>query len=633
MRSGPTPRTSAFQFGTFVLDAAVGELYKAGIKIRLQDQSLHLLAAMLERPGEVITREELRKQLWPDDTFVDFEHSLNAAIKRLRDTLDDSAEQPRFIETVHRRGYRWIAPVLSQPGSRSVPGDGSAPAVPIAKPPNPHRWSRVSTLWAALALLPLFLGAILAWSITRRNARMDSSVNSIHSLAVLPLENLSADPSQDYFADGITDELITMLAKNTRLRVISRTSVMQYKKAHRPLRDIARELGVDGIVEGAVARSGRRVRVNAQLIHAATDSHVWAESYDRDLNDVDLLPAELAQTIARQVGLAVSVSNKPERRISPEAHAAYLMGRYYWFASSGEKSRPYFQKAIDLQPDWAAAWSGLADSFMDSAVSGTSPAKAFLVQGEEAARKAVALDDSLPEAHNSLAAFYFFYLWDWKRAEQESARVLELNPNFAEGHHLRGYVMGTLNRSEEDLQEQRKSMELDPFARPWAVGRALIRARQFDAALNEARLRSVAQPNDMDLHFLLRDAYWHKGMEKESAQEWERALLLAGEVGSATAVRQVFGRGGYKAVLQWQLSDLGKKATRQYTSPLDFADIYAHLKRKDEAIRYLEQAYEEHAPGLVHIQGDPNLDFLHSDPRYEAILNKMGLPGGLNTKR
>ncbi len=283
---------------------------------------------------------------------------------------------------------------------------------------------------------------------------------------MLPLENLSGDPAQDYFADGMTDELITILAKNSGLRVISRTSAMQYKKAHRPLPDIARELGVDGILEGSVGRFGGRVHVNVQLVHAPSDTHVWAESYDRDLSDVSALQNELARTIARQVGLTVSVSASPQRRISPEAHDAYLLGRYYWFAEDYKKSGQYFQKAIDLQPDYAAAWSGLADYYGAIAVTGQARPEAVMPQAEEAARRAVALDDSLPEAHNSLAAIYLFYRWDWERAERESARTVELNPNFAEGHHLRGYVLQTLNRTDEALQEQKKAMELDPFARP-----------------------------------------------------------------------------------------------------------------------------------------------------------------------
>jgi TolB-like protein len=448
----------------------------------------------------------------------------------------------------------------------------------------------------------------------------------IRSLAVLPLENLSADPAQEYFADGMTDELITMLARNSGLRVISRTSAMQYRKVHRPLPDIARELGVDGFLEGSVGRTANRVHINVQLIFAPTDTHVWAESYDRDLSDVISLRNELAQTIARQVGTTASASSKPEKRISPEAHDAYLMGRYYWFAGDYERSRQYFQKAIDRQPDYAAAWSGLADSYAGKAVSGDARPEDVMPQGYDAARKAVALDDSLPEAHNTMAAFYLFYRWDWRRAERESGRAVELNPGFAEGHHLRGYVFQALNRTEEAVQEQKKAMELDPFARPWELAYALMRARQFDAALNEARLRAQAQPDNASLRQALSSAYWFKGMEKEAVREWETSVQLSSGKTFIPAVYQSFERGGFKAVLEWQLSDLRKKAAGKYVSPLELADIYACLKHKEEALHYLEQSYQERAPWLVRIQSAPNFDFLHSDPRYQAIVKKVGLP-------
>jgi len=301
---------------------------------------------------------------------------------------------------------------------------------------------------------------------------------------------------------------------------------MQYKKAQRPVRDIARELGVDGILEGSVGRSGGRVHVNTQLIYAPSDTHIWAESYDRDLQDVGSLQTELAQTIARQVGLRVSAPASPQRRISPEAHDAYLMGRYYWFAGNYEKSRESFQKAISLQGDYAAAWSGLADSYLATGLMGGGARReAVAAPGEEAARKAVVLDDSLAEAHNTMAAYYFFYLWDWAHAEQESARALELNPGFAEGHHVRAYVLQALNRTDEALQEEKKAMELDPFARPCELTRALIHARRFDAALNEARLRAEAQPDNSCTHGYFSDAYWSRAWR--GRRPWKCKLVFS----------------------------------------------------------------------------------------------------------
>jgi TolB-like protein/DNA-binding winged helix-turn-helix (wHTH) protein len=631
-----TPRTALF--GPYALDLRSGELRKFGTRVKMGEQAFQILCLLLERPGEMVSREELRAKLWADDTFVDFDHGLNSAVQRLRDCLSDSAGKPRWIETIPRRGYRFIGQVewsdqghpsetLPKIGSRDEISDDaqrSAIAESSEAPREVNGIGRRIALLAAVALV-LFLAAIPMVKRFRGAASAKQAL-LIKSLAVLPLENLSGDPAQEYFADGMTDEVITMLAKNPSLRVISRTSVMQYKKVHRPLREIAQELGVDGILEGSVERNGNRVHVTAQLIHAASDTHVWAESFDRDLSDVGSLQNELAQNIARQVGATTSASGKPERRIKPEAHDTYLLGRYYWFAGEYDKSRPYFQKAIDLQPDYAAAWSGLADSYVASAVSGRSRPEAVMPQGEAAAQKALELDASLAEAHNSVAAAYFFDRWDWVDAERESARAVELNPGFAEAHRLRSYVLDSLNHRDEALQEQRKAMELDPLTSPDGPGWTLIHARQFDAALSEARIRVEAQPNNADVHALLSVAYLFKGMEKESEQESERSLQIMGENELAAQEQRAFHRGGFHATLEWNLSVYQQRAAKRYVSPIIFAWAYAQLRRKEETLRYLEQAYEERAPNMVWVQGFPDFDFVHPEPRYRAIIKKMGLP-------
>ncbi|MGE5206774.1 MAG: winged helix-turn-helix domain-containing tetratricopeptide repeat protein [Chlamydiota bacterium] len=616
-------------FGPYAVDLRSGELRKHGVRIKLGEQPLQILLLLLERPGEVVTREELRARLWAEDTFVDFEHSLNSAVQRLRDCLSDTAGKPRWVETVPRRGYRFIGQVEwpEEPVPQARGCEPAAPAIlePVRSPLAGQHWVP-RLVWIVLAGLCLMLWPAFKFAHNRFTPQESRSTTAIRSLAVLPLENLSGDPAQDYFADGMTDELITMLAKNPRLRVISRTSVMRYRKSRQPLPAIAQELGVDGILEGSVARKANRVHVTAQLIHAGTDTHVWAESYDRDLRDVYSLQDELARTIARQVGVTAALSEKPQRSINPQAHDAYLLGRYYWFSSQYDKSQEYFQKAIDLQPDYAAAWSGLSDSYVAKAVEGEAPPGTLMPQGEAAARRALELDDSLAEAHNSMAAAYYFDRWDWSAAEAESARAVALNPSFAEAHHLRSYILSTLNHKPEALQEERKAMELDPFARPWALARTLLQSRQFDAALHEARLRSEAQPDNASLHEQLLVAYWHKGMRKEAVQEWETFLRLEGKQDSALAVDQAFRRGGLPAVFEWRLSELRKQATTKYVSPFAFANVYACLRRKDETLSYLEKAYQGREPWLVHLQDSPNFDFLHSELRYQSIVKKMGLP-------
>lgn len=634
----------AFKFAEFELDPGRYELRRGGKPVKLERLPMELLILLVEKNAHLVTREEIVDRLWGSGVFLDTEHGTNTAIRKIRHVLRDDSEQPRFIQTVTGKGYRFIA--ATNATSRQRGNGNHKPATPLATqlddpedPPQqilagtspiPAMESTRSGRRIVLLLVALLATAAIVVGLTASGARSWWSAPTfklaIHSLAVLPLENLSGDPAQEYFADGMTEELITVLAKNSGLRVISRTSAMHYKKADRPLPDIARELGVDGILEGSVGRSGGRVHVNVQLIHGPSDTHLWAESYDRDLSDVGALQNELARTITGQIGHRVASSYAPERRISPEAHDQYLLGKYYWYANDSEKSRQFFQKAVDLQPDYAAAWSGVADSYVASAIQGTARADSVMPQAEEAARKAASLDDSLAEAHKSLAAIYLFYRWNWKLADVESARAVELNPGLAEAHHLRGDLLQVLNRRDQALAEQKKAMELDPFSRRWTMALALLQARRFDAALKEARLRSEAHPDDAELHSFIASAYWHKGMEKESAQEWETWLRLSGEPDHALALRNAFERGGMKAVFEWELNDAKKKALTKYVPPSDLAILAAGLKRKEETLRYLEKAYEERDPCLVYLQSNGNFDFLQSDPHYQAIVRRMGLP-------
>jgi len=664
------------KFAEFELDGRRYELRRGDRVLKLEKIPMELLTLFAESNGRLVSRDEIVEKIWGKDVFLDTEHGINTAIRKIRQVLGDDPEQPRFLQTVTGKGYRFIAPAISiedrisdrvindrvindriedrgngskesgehapvlttsfaaaiQAGNEEIgsPSDNEERAAQSVSPAAIPVLSRSRWLAVALALLVL-AGAIVVFvkmnSSSIGGGRFTRSAKpQIHSLAVLPLENLSGDPAQEYFADGMTDEVITMLAKNTGLRVVSRTSVMQYKKVHRPLADVARELGVDGILEGSVGRSGNRVHINAQLIYAPKDMHLWAESYDRDLNDLTSLQSDLAEDIARQVGLTTAAVGRPERHINPEAHDAYLLGRHYWFVSQYKKSREYFQKAIDLQPDYAAAWSGVADYYTASAVEGQITQEAAIAQAEPAARKAIELDDSLADAHHAVAAVYYFLRWDWNAAEKESARAIELNPHYSEIHHLRSYLFDTLNRTDESLQEERKSMELDPFARPFALALALLYAHQFDAALQEALARSEVQHNDATLVWIAGDVYVYKGMQAEGVQEWERALLLWGDKKSAAEMQRAFRRGGFRAVLDWNLNDVQRTATTKYVSPMEFAFCYARLRRKDETIRYLEKAYQEHTPFLVHLPHDPNFYFVHSDPRFQAIIKKMGLP-------
>jgi len=590
---------------------------------------------LLERPGDVVSREELRQRLWPEDVFVDFDHGLNKSVQKLRDALGDSAGSSRYIETIPRVGYRFIAPVdrkVSQPEpktelDRPSPTDEDAISAPREFPPQslaptPALSEKYIWKWVAAAISILAIAGV-AWQAQRPYY----AGSPIRSVAVLPLDNLSGDPGQEYFADGMTDELTTMLAKNSTLRVISRTSAMQYKGVHKPLPEIARELGVDAILEGSIARTGNQMHMTIQLIQAPTDTHLWAESYDRNANDAVSLPREAAQAIAKQLK-SVAPRIGQQRYISPEAHDAYLRGRYIWFTGSNEEAGKYFKEAVELQPDYALGWSGLADYYCLGPVVGYVNPQTPLASAEAAAVKAISLDDSLPEAHLSMSAVFFYSHWDWPRAEGEIARAMELEPKLAVAYHLHAKILAALNRQQEAIAAQQKAMELDPFIQPWAMASALSEARLYDAAISDLQQRlgiKIGLTHSWT-HSILADIYRRKGALKEAAEESEKASLLSGDKGSAENVRRAFEKGGYQAVLLLQLSDLKQKSAKHYVSPVDMALLYAQLGQREKTLTLLEQGYREHSPLLLPIQNDPAYDFLHTDERYRAIIRNMGLP-------
>jgi TolB-like protein/DNA-binding winged helix-turn-helix (wHTH) protein len=644
---------SVVKFAEFELDRGRYELRRGDCVLKLEKIPMELLVLLVESNGQLVTRDEIVERIWGKDVFLDTEHGINTAIRKIRQTLGDDPDSPRFVQTVTGKGYRFIATTATISsvhgnGSQGAPSpeladvasdlrrerfDGASaeralPDIATSIEPNSSSRTRFRTaslvLLGVIAILATFVGLNVRGTRDRMFSR--AARPKIHSLAVLPLENLTGDPAQEYLADGMTDEVITMLAKNPSLRVISRTSVMQYKKVHRPLREIAQELGVDGILEGSVARSGNRLHVTAQLIHAPSDTHVWAESYDRDLSDVFSLPAELSQTIAKEVKTAVSPSIVPPRHINPEAHDAYLRGRYFWFAGNDKASQEYFEKAIQLQPNYAAAWSGLADTYVIRAAGLACSPQEVMGKAEAASRKSIELDDSLAEAHNTMAAWYFFFGWDLNRAEGEAARAVTLNPNLAEARHLHAHTLAALGRTEEAVEEQKRASEIDPFARPSAMGYAYIHVRQFDAAIADLRLRAQAVPGDVLVHERLSDAYRFKGMTNESARELTEAVRLRIGEKAAGAVRQAYKRGGERAMDEWLLKNDITWARQEYVSPWLLAGRYARLGRKEETLKFLEAAYREHSPMLVWLQNEPIFDFLHSDEQYRALVKKIGLP-------
>lgn len=624
---------SCYRFGEFELDSARFELRRDGRVLKLERIPMELLILLAEKDGNVVSRQEIVERLWGKDVFLDTEHGINTAMRKIRQALRDHPDRPRFVQTVTGKGYRFVAGqtgnghLLESPPEIEVP---AAAAVKIQASPSPvaaakPRWWRLPLI-AALGLC-LLGGVLLGFNLGGFRDRFLASgpPPRIKAIAVLPLANLSGDPSQEYFADGMTDELTTALAKDRYLRVVSRTSAMRYKGSLRPLADIARELGVDGIVEGSIVRTPTRVHMTLQLIRVSSDAHLWAESYDRELSGAFSLPGEMAHAIFQQLN-SNPRSPLPVRYVSPEAHDAFLRGRYEWFSNRALESAKFYRKAIEIQPDYAAAWSGLANAYEAAGVQGELRPQEAGSQADTAATRAIELDDNSPDAHHANSAHFLFYRWDFVRAEHESLRAVELEPNFAEAYHLRSYTLNALNRTDEALKAQRVATELDPFARPWALGAELWRLRRYDEAAEEARIRLKARPNDASLHFLLADVYRFQGKKEESVEELEQSLALGGDQADATAVRQAYQRGGFKAVQELDLVSLKKKAANQYVPPISFAYVYARLGMKEETMRNLQLAYKEHSPRLIHLQYEPDFDFLHSDERYREIVREVGLP-------
>jgi TolB-like protein len=440
---------------------------------------------------------------------------------------------------------------------------------------------------------------------------------------VLPLDNLSGDSTQDYFADGMTDELITMLAKDSSLRIVSRTSVMQYRAARRPLSEIARALHADAIVEGSVSRSANQVHMTLQLIRADTDSHLWADSYERDANDL-ALPDEAAKAIANQLHRAVPAV-KANRYVNPAAHDAFLHGNYLWFGPHMEQSAAWFRKAIDLQPDYALAWAGLADYYGEGIAGDVLDPRTSVVPEEQAAERALALDPDLPQAHQAMAAMFLIDRWDWGDADREVLRALSLDAQNSEIYYLRACVLQAAKRDAEAIEVEKKAMEIDPFSRPYALAGFYMGARQFDAALREIQLRLEVNPNNLDLLGQEADVYRRMGKHKEAVETWARWDILTGDTQSAANMRRAWNRGGARGEVRWQLGRRLLQSKSSYVSPVELASYYAQLGDKERTLALLEEGYQQHATDTLWIEQDPAYDFLHSDSRFRSIVQRMKL--------
>jgi TolB-like protein/DNA-binding winged helix-turn-helix (wHTH) protein len=609
MATSPPP---IVRFATFELDLRAGELRRAGVRVKLQDKPFRLLAALLERPGEVVTRDELFRKLWPSDTFVDFDNGLNNAVNRVRAALGDAADRPRFVETVGRHGYRFIAPVDAPPPSVA------AAAVPT---PEPRRASR---RWP-IAVAGIVVVAALAVAAARNRPKAAPDA-AIRAIAVLPFDSLSPAPDDEYLADGITDALITELAGIRSLRVISRQSVVRYKDSEKGLPEIARELDVDALVEGTVLRGGDRLRVTAQLVHGPGDRHLWARSFERAAGDMLALQADIARAVAAGVSATLTAPEQARlarsQDVDPEAYDLYLRGRYFfnrrWLGDlegSLRKCVEYVGRAVEKDRRFALAHATLAFCYVPLVSSGLVP-PAEVPRIEEHARRALELDPSLSEGRLGLASSYFLR-FDWPAAEAEYRKAVEANPGETQARLWYSFFLLTLGRFEESLAQSAEGLRIDPF-HPLLLSNhvvALVDLGRDAEAIERGRQMVEIEPATREL---LGSVYLRFGRESEALAEFERA-------GSAEGVARVRALRGDPSAMRALLDKLRARARERYVSPVDLAVLHAALGEKDEAFALLEEAYRTKAPRLKELKTGWEFAPLRDDARWRRLVQRLKL--------
>ena len=637
-----------YRFGPYELRLRTRELYNRGTKLKLRPQPFEVLKLLVEHAGDVVTREELRQRLWSAETFVDFEQGLNTSMKVLRGVLNDSANEPRYIETVPRVGYRMMvsveakqAPPVPEAGvthqTTIEEGFAGADVAPdhASRAWNIRRWAVL--LVAAVVVIGALAG-YLKWSRLRERPQ---AVPGRLMLAVLPFENLTGDAGQDYFSDGLTEEMIVQLGRvdPDHLGVIARTSVMHYKHGDKPLDQIGRELGVQYVLEGSVRRDADRVRITAQLIQVKDQSHLWSRQYDRELSHLLTLQGEIAQETASEIErtlgngqkqVAVDLSDHPA--LSPDAYQAYdlyLRGRYFWNRRTRQdfqQAIDYFQRAIAKDPNYAPAYSGLADSYgLMSGYDTSLPASEVMPKARAAALKAVQLDGGLAEAHTSLAVVAQNG-WDWQTAENEYRRAIQLDPNYATAHHWYAEFLGFEGRFDEAFAEMGRARQLDPLSLIVASdnGVLLFYSRQYDAAIEQFRGVLSMDPNFRRAHMVVY-AYVQKGMFADAMANVQKWRPIDDTAWHWALTAYIYGRSGQQAQARRALEQLEQLNARRKVDPSTLVAAYVGMGNKDEAFTWLQKAYLEHSFSLTALKVDPLYDPLRSDPRFQTLLRGVAL--------
>ncbi len=628
--STPGPNPNLVQFSVFELDLQNSELRKQGVKVKLQDQPLKILQLLLETPGQIVSRDQLRSRIWPADTFVEFDKGLYSAMARLRDALGDTSDSPRFIETVPKRGYRFIAPVTvpvaplpdgSPPQTR--PESARAPLFPFRRV--------AGSLVAGIFGGALLLLSVLALNIAGARDWIYTRTHPIHSIAVLPLENLSRDPEQEYFADGMTDELITGLAKLGNFRVVSRTSVMHYKKVSKPLAQIGRELNVDAVVEGTVERVGTHLRIRVQLVHADTDRHLWAQTYDRELSDTLLLQSQAAGDIVREIQSSLTPVQKQQlgsaRQVIPAAHEAYLKGLYFSnkrSASNFRHSIEYYRQAIAIDPGYALAYTGLAESYLGLYLNGAPSADAR-ENARQTALKSAELAPDLPEAHLALGTVKEFFDWDWPAADDEYRQAIAMNRNSAVSHQDYAIFLTWQGRFDEAIREAQRSQDLDPVS-PFIRTTYCLNlrlARRYDQAIQKCREALDLDPEFLNAYGNLGSSFEGQGQYEAAFEQFEKQAVLEGrppeQIADARKAFHELGMTGlWRELLQQLKSD-------ERAEPYWIARLCSRLKQSDQVFEWLEKAYQLRSPLMEQLKTEEAFDNVRADPRFQDLLRRLRL--------
>jgi TolB-like protein/DNA-binding winged helix-turn-helix (wHTH) protein/Tfp pilus assembly protein PilF len=605
--------TGRLKVGEWRVAPELNSLERDGHSVRVEPKIMQVLVTLAERPGSVLSKEHILRQVWPE-TFVS-EEVLTRSISELRRVFQDNPREPTYIQTIPKGGYRLLAAVVAEGSDRQTIST---------------RWWERRKGGLAIAAAVVLLGAFSFYFINRRQHA--ESRSRISSLAVLPLTNLSGDANQDYFTDGLTDELTTRLAKISALRVISRTSVMHYKGSTKTTPEIARELNVDALLVGSVLRSGDKVRISAQLIQARNDKNVWAESYERDLHDIIALQADVARKVAEQIKIQVTPQESEKvftaGAVNPEAYDSYLKGNYYWgkfTVASMRKALFYYQQAIDKDPNYALAYVGLANAYHEL---WDAPPKEIVPKSRAASEKALQLDEGLAEAHSSLGWVKWIYYWDWAGAEAEFHRALQLNPNSSDAHGMYAEYLDSMGRFAEAAKEREIAKQISPVE-PILYqnsGEHFLYGREFDKAIEQYNEALELDPTFAIAHFGLAQAYALKGMWKESMEHYEQSAILDGDPELASKVKAAYTKSGYQGATRVVLEDGRLKRSKGHWA--SFAgDAYWHitLGEKDLALAALDQAVRDREQGVTELQVDPSFDSIRSDPRFQQLMHQVGL--------